>query len=263
MNAMKNARRTFGVAGLVVSMAAAVAWYRFAPGEAPPGQPPLVTIDAAGLEGLRADLTGTQTRRGLSFCCPDLRDLSAGGLRSRIASAAPRESGGSCVCRLATDAPDGLGRACQLCSSAGFPMTSAAVPGSTPSAGGADEERTRARPNRCRTAVFGQTFSGIWRPCIRRGRSGRIECRQPPCSTDRSVDVTDAIEDAITPGQRRRRTDSTTAPSTEPRTKGLVFLTRGGCVNTTVMRRNLDEALKALGLAAGYEMVDQRHPVVD
>ena len=28
-------------------------------------------------------------------------------------------------------------------------------------------------------------------------------------------------------------------------------------MNTTVMRRNLDEALKALGLAAGYEVVDQ------
>jgi len=55
MKRMKNVRRTFGVAGLVVLMAAALAWYRFAPGEAPPGQPPLVTIDAAGLEGLRAE----------------------------------------------------------------------------------------------------------------------------------------------------------------------------------------------------------------
>ena len=52
---MKNARRTFGVAGLVVLIAAAVAWYRLAPGEAPDGQLPLVTIDAAALEGLRAD----------------------------------------------------------------------------------------------------------------------------------------------------------------------------------------------------------------
>ena len=47
------------------------------------------------------------------------------------------------------------------------------------------------------------------------------------------------------------------APSAEPKTNGLVFLTRGGCVNTTVMRRHLDGALKALGLAAGYEVVDQ------
>ena len=52
---MKNARRAFGVAGLVVLIAAAVAWYRFAPGEAPVGQPPLVTIDAVALEGLRAE----------------------------------------------------------------------------------------------------------------------------------------------------------------------------------------------------------------
>lgn len=47
------------------------------------------------------------------------------------------------------------------------------------------------------------------------------------------------------------------APSAEPSTKGLVFLTRGVCVNTTVMRRNLDEALRAPGLVAGYDVVDQ------
>jgi len=74
------------------------------------------------------------------------------------------------------------------------------------------------------------------------------------------VDVTDAIEDAVAPGRARRRTDSTVAPSTEPSTKGLVFLTRGGCENTTVMRGNLDEAFKALRLAAGYEVVDQDTP---
>lgn len=52
---MKKSRRTVGVAGIVVLLAAAVAWYRFAPGEAPGGQPPLVAIDAEALEGLRAD----------------------------------------------------------------------------------------------------------------------------------------------------------------------------------------------------------------
>jgi hypothetical protein len=52
---MKNARRKLGVAGLVLVSAAVIAWYRFAPGEAPAGQPPLVTIDAAALEGLRTD----------------------------------------------------------------------------------------------------------------------------------------------------------------------------------------------------------------
>jgi hypothetical protein len=71
------------------------------------------------------------------------------------------------------------------------------------------------------------------------------------------VDVTEAIEDAVAPGREKPRTDSTTAPSAEPSTKGLVFLTRGGCVNTTVMRRKLDEALKALGLVVGYDVVDQ------
>ena len=71
------------------------------------------------------------------------------------------------------------------------------------------------------------------------------------------VDVIEAIEDAVAPGRAKPRTDSTTAPAAEPSSNGLVFLTRGGCVNTTVMRRHLDEALKALGLAAGYEVVDQ------
>ena len=52
---IKNAGRTFGVAGLVVLIAAVVAWARFAPGEVPAGQPPLVNIDAAALEGLRAE----------------------------------------------------------------------------------------------------------------------------------------------------------------------------------------------------------------
>jgi hypothetical protein len=52
---MKNARRTFGVAGLVVLVTAAVAWYRFAPGATPAGQPALVTIDAAALESLRTE----------------------------------------------------------------------------------------------------------------------------------------------------------------------------------------------------------------
>jgi hypothetical protein len=71
------------------------------------------------------------------------------------------------------------------------------------------------------------------------------------------VDVTDAINDSLGSARSGARSDSPASPSTEPRTKELVFLTRGGCVNTTVMRRRLDEALKSLGLALGYEVVDQ------
>jgi hypothetical protein len=71
------------------------------------------------------------------------------------------------------------------------------------------------------------------------------------------VDVIAAIENAVAPGRAESRTESTTAPSAETSTNGLVFLTRGGCVNTTVLRGNLDEALKVLGLVAGYEVVDQ------
>jgi len=83
--------------------------------------------------------------------------------------------------------------------------------------------------------------------------------RMPPATVFNGpvVDVTDAIEDAFAPRRARVRTDSTVAPPAEANAKGLVFLTRGGCANTRVMRGNLDEALRLLGLASGYEVVDQ------
>jgi hypothetical protein len=71
------------------------------------------------------------------------------------------------------------------------------------------------------------------------------------------VDVTDAIQEALASGRAGARTDSTGAPPAEPNAKGLVFLTRGGCANTTIIRRNVDEALKSLALASGYDVVDQ------
>ena len=52
---MTNARRMFGIAGLVALLTAVAAWYRFAPGEAPAGQPALVAIDAGTLEALKAE----------------------------------------------------------------------------------------------------------------------------------------------------------------------------------------------------------------
>jgi len=52
---MKNRRRTFGFTALAVVLAAAIGWYQFSPGEAPPGQSPLVTLDSTSLQGLRAD----------------------------------------------------------------------------------------------------------------------------------------------------------------------------------------------------------------
>ena len=41
-----------------------------------------------------------------------------------------------------------------------------------------------------------------------------------------------------------------------PAGDGLVFLTRGGCVNTTTMRANLDSALKDLGRPLSYQFID-------
>jgi CheY-like chemotaxis protein len=81
--------------------------------------------------------------------------------------------------------------------------------------------------------------------------------RMPPATVFNGpvVHVTDAIEDALGPDRAAARVGST--PSAEPSTKGLVFLTHGGCANTTVMRRNVDAALKSLGLPSRYDVVDQ------
>jgi hypothetical protein len=38
--------------------------------------------------------------------------------------------------------------------------------------------------------------------------------------------------------------------------QGLVFLTRDGCGNTALFRANLNEALRRMGLAADYLVVD-------
>jgi hypothetical protein len=84
--------------------------------------------------------------------------------------------------------------------------------------------------------------------------------RMPPATVFNGpvVDVIDTIEDALGSGRSGARSDSTASPSAAPPpTPGLVFLTRDGCVNTTTMRTRLDEALKPLGLALGYEVVDQ------
>jgi hypothetical protein len=70
------------------------------------------------------------------------------------------------------------------------------------------------------------------------------------------VDVIDAINAGLAPSQAPR-SDSTTASPGKPLSSELVFLTRGGCVNTAAMRSNLDEALKSLGLSSRYEVVDQ------
>jgi hypothetical protein len=67
------------------------------------------------------------------------------------------------------------------------------------------------------------------------------------------LDVTDAIENALASLGSGARRDGRASPSPEP--NPLVFLTRGGCANTTVMRRNLDEAVKSFAFT--YEVVDQ------
>jgi hypothetical protein len=52
---MKSNRRTLGVLAVVVAVVVGIAWFLLGPGEAPAGQPPLVALDAASLEALRAD----------------------------------------------------------------------------------------------------------------------------------------------------------------------------------------------------------------
>ena len=46
------------------------------------------------------------------------------------------------------------------------------------------------------------------------------------------------------------------APVMEGQSVGLVFLTREGCANTAVLRANLDDALRSLGLPPAYQFID-------
>jgi hypothetical protein len=52
---MNNRRRTLGVLAIAVILVLGIAWFLVGPGEAPAGQSPLVTLEAASLEALRAD----------------------------------------------------------------------------------------------------------------------------------------------------------------------------------------------------------------
>ena len=47
--------RMLGLAALLTVLVVAILWYQFAPSEAPPGQPPLATLDSTSLQTLRAD----------------------------------------------------------------------------------------------------------------------------------------------------------------------------------------------------------------
>jgi hypothetical protein len=58
---MKNRRRTLGMLAVVVALVLAVAWSLLRPGEAPPGQPPLVTLGSESLQDLRADFNRDTT----------------------------------------------------------------------------------------------------------------------------------------------------------------------------------------------------------
>jgi hypothetical protein len=50
-----NKRRTLGTLVIALLTALAVAWVILGPGEAPAGQPPLVTVDSTSLETLRSE----------------------------------------------------------------------------------------------------------------------------------------------------------------------------------------------------------------
>jgi len=63
---------------------------------------------------------------------------------------------------------------------------------------------------------------------------------------------------ALVAGACTRRTPQSTASNAQRRSiRGdFVFVTRDGCVNTPDMLLNLDDALRALGLALDYDVVD-------
>ena len=52
---MRLSRRVWGGFALVIVAVLVVAWTALRPGEAPSGQPPLVTLDSSSLEALKAD----------------------------------------------------------------------------------------------------------------------------------------------------------------------------------------------------------------
>ena len=52
---VKSNRRTLGVLAVVMAFGLGVAWFLLGPGEAPAGQPPLVTLDFSSLEALRTE----------------------------------------------------------------------------------------------------------------------------------------------------------------------------------------------------------------
>lgn len=51
---MKNNRRTLGVLAVIIVLVLGIAWFLLGPGDAPAGQPPLVTLELNSLEALRA-----------------------------------------------------------------------------------------------------------------------------------------------------------------------------------------------------------------
>jgi hypothetical protein len=52
---MTSRRRALGILGAAILVALTVAYVFLGPGEAPAGQPPILTIDLTSLEVLRAD----------------------------------------------------------------------------------------------------------------------------------------------------------------------------------------------------------------
>ena len=52
---MTSNRRTLGICTIAILVALAVAYVLLGPGEAPAGQPPLVTVDLLSLEALRGE----------------------------------------------------------------------------------------------------------------------------------------------------------------------------------------------------------------
>ena len=94
----------------------------------------------------------------------------------------------------------------------------------------------------------------LWDLAAVYGADARWTDRMPPAVfiDGPVVAVTDDMGQAIQPSSSPS-VSSTLQPTTP---SDLVFLTRGGCVNTTVMRTNLDTALQAMGRPPSYLVVD-------
>ena len=176
---MKNRKRTFGLVALGIVLAAALAWV-LAVSRGGAGWP-AGTCDH-GCHSTRIASSRLQCRQESGQAhrpaLADLRDLSAGGLRSRRGAEATCRRRRACVRGVAADVADRLVGAYELGSEATLRPARSAVPGIPRTCSRNACSRMRERRSRSRSAVSDQGFCGILRQRTRPAPRGTRGCRR-------------------------------------------------------------------------------------